>query len=69
MAFILVADYTNPGTLVDAKSATFMINEKIKSPMGANLSAFSTFEAANKVKELEGGEIFNWTEIKSKLSN
>lgn len=69
LAFILVADYTNPGTLVDAKSATFMINEKIKSPMGANLSAFSTFEVANKVKELEGGELFNWTEIKSKLSN
>ena len=48
MAFILVADYSNPGELVDATTATFLISENIKSPMGANLSAFSNKDVAKK---------------------
>lgn len=68
LAFILVADYANPGNLVDVKSATFMINEKIKSPMGANLSAFSTLELAQKIQSEHGGELMNWDELKVKLA-
>ena len=68
MAFVLVADYTNPGNLIDAKSATFLVSEKIKSPMGANLSAFSTSETAKKAQSMHGGKIYTWQQIKEKLN-
>lgn len=66
MAYTLVADFSNPGTLIEAKTATYLISEKIKSPMGANLSAFSTKEAAEKAREENGGELYTWEEIKAK---
>jgi copper chaperone NosL len=69
MKFLLVADYANPGELVDAKTATFLISEKIKSPMGANLSAFSSKESAEKFLKESGGKLFTWDQLKAELSN
>lgn len=40
IGLLFVNDYASPGTLIDAKIATFLISEQIKSPMGAFLSAF-----------------------------
>ncbi len=67
MAYILVTDYNSPGTLVDANKATFLISEKIKSPMGANLSAFKSQEEANEAQKKYGGVLFNWEQIKKQL--
>ena len=67
MAFLLVADYGNPGELVNAKEATFLISENIKSPMGANLSAFSSNELAQATQEEYGGELYNWEQLKSQF--
>ncbi len=67
MAYILVADYANPGELTNAKEAYYLITKKIKSPMGANLSAFKSEDKAKKTQEEFGGEIYNWNEIKSKF--
>src|SRR5690554_3680404 len=39
IALYLVSDFDTPGELVDAASATYLVSEKIQSPMGANLSA------------------------------
>lgn len=64
MAFLLVADYGNPGELVNAKEATFLISEKIKSPMGANLSAFSSKEVAKSTLAEFGGELYDWEQLK-----
>ena len=67
LAFILVSDYVTPGKLVDAKKATYLISKKIKSPMGANLSAFKMIQKAeNYVKEADD-RLFNWTEINQKF--
>ncbi len=68
MAFLLVADYEHPGELVDARTTTFLISEKIKSPMGANLSAFSSKETAQKYLDDKGGELFTWAELKTKFT-
>lgn len=68
MEFLLVADYANPGNLVDAKTATFLISENIKSPMGANLSAFSSKEIAEKFLKENGGKLYNWDQLKVELS-
>ncbi|MBL1281540.1 MAG: nitrous oxide reductase accessory protein NosL [Fluviicola sp.] len=67
LAFILVSDFTNPGNLIDAIKANFVVSEAIKSPMGANLSSFSSTEDAQKIIDDNDGEMFTWNEIKSKL--
>lgn len=69
MAFILVADYANPGNLVDAKTAIYLISEKIKSPMGANLSAFSSKEVAQKKQQEFGGKLYSWKTLKEKFAH
>ncbi|MCF6180448.1 nitrous oxide reductase accessory protein NosL [Lutibacter sp.] len=69
LAYILVANYQKPGVLIDAKSATYLITKKIKSPMGANLSAFSSLENAKKMQTKLGGTIYNWQQLKKKFSN
>ena len=68
LAFILVADYSDPGNLVDAMTATYLISENIKSPMGANLSAFNSKETALNAKRKSGGDLFSWNQLKDKLS-
>ncbi len=68
LKFILVSDFSNPGKLIDAKSATYLISKKIKSPMGANLSAFSTKKSAEKIQKENGGKLYSWQELKIKLS-
>ncbi len=69
MAFLLVADYANPGSLVEAKTATYLISEKIKSPMGANLSAFSSEETAKEMLGKNGGRLYTWSTLKVKFKN
>lgn len=68
LEFILVADYGNPGELVDAKTATYLISEEIKSPMGANLSAFGSEDTAKKAQSMHSGKIYTWSELKVKLA-
>lgn len=68
MAFIQVSDYANPGNLTAAKTATYLVSKKIKSPMGANLSAFSDSETAKKAQSMHGGKIFTWQQIKEKFN-
>ncbi len=67
LAHILVTDYNNPGKLIPVKEATFIICKKIKSPMGAYLSAFSTDAEAQKVIDEMGGEKYTWASIQSKF--
>ena len=69
MAYLLVADYSNPGTLIDAQKANYLISEKIKSPMGANLSAFKSLDEAQKTQQKYGGQLYNWSELKKKFAN
>jgi len=69
IAILLVANYGNPGEMIDVKSATFLISKEIKSPMGANLSAFSSKNMAEELQQKHGGGIYNWDTLKQKLSD
>lgn len=69
LAFMLVADYGNPGQMIDAKTATFLISLEIKSPMGANLSALSTSKKAMELQQKHSGEIYTWETLKQQLSD
>lgn len=59
----LVNDFMNPGQLIDATKATYLISKNISSPMSANLSAFQTKEAADKTKMKYEGKLYTWEEI------
>ena len=69
LAYLLVSDYGNPGQMVDAKTATFLISPEIKSPMGANLSAFSAKEKAIETQQNHTGKIFTWEALQQKYSD
>lgn len=60
MVKILSADYNDPGNLVDATKATFIITEGISSPMGANLTALKEKEDAEEIKDEKDGELYEW---------
>lgn len=67
IAIYLVADYSHPGQLIDATTATYLVSKKISSPMGANLSAFVNEMAAQKVKDKFTGKLFSWEGIQNHL--
>lgn len=69
IAMYLVADFDKPGELMDATSSTYLVSEKIQSPMGANLSAFANKEGAEKTKEKFSGEVYTWEEIQKHLKH
>lgn len=63
VGLLLVTDYNEPESLIDAKDATFIISEEMPSPMGANLSATSTREEAQKLLQNKTGELYTWEEL------
>lgn len=65
---LLVADYGNPGEMLQAETASYIISPKIKSPMGANLSAVADIEKAKSLIEIHGGEIYEWQPLIKFLS-
>ena len=67
IALLLVADYANPGEMTEAEKATYLITPAIKSPMGANLSAFSAKNKAEEFQQKHFGEIYTWETLKQKL--
>jgi len=68
ISVFLVSDYGSPGNMTDATTATYLISEEIKSPMGAFLSAFSSNEKAKETHKKSGGKLYSWTTIKEKYS-
>lgn len=64
---LLVAAYDQPGEMTSAPKATYLISEGIKSPMGANLSAFSSQQSAKETRDKEEGDIYNWPELLQKF--
>ena len=69
IAIYLVADFNEPGELMEAKTATYLVSEQIQSPMGANLSAFKSADEAEKMKEKFTGKTYTWEEIQKHLKH
>lgn len=68
-AHILVADFREPGKLIDAMKTTYLISPEISSPMGAFLSAFKSEEAAQKVQAESSGDLYNWNDLLTHFKN
>ena len=69
IALYLVADFDQPGELMDATSSSYLVSDQIQSPMGANLSAFQNETNAQKVQEKFTGKIYSWEEIQKHLKH
>ena len=67
IGMILINDYNDPGTLINAQEATYLISDAIPSPMGAFLSAGLDQTAIKDLQRTSGGEIYSWTSIKQKF--
>ena len=67
IAYYLAADFQNPGKLIDAKKASFIISENIPSPMRANLSALGDLQQAAELQKEKSGELYTWEELVNHL--
>ncbi len=67
ISMFLVNDFNQPGTLIDATEATFLISKNLPSPMGAYLSAFKSKEAAETIQSLNEGELYTWEALSFKF--
>ncbi len=63
----LVNDFMDPGKLIDAKKATFLISKDIPSPMGEYLSAFQSRNEAENVEAENKGKLYSWEELLTKF--
>ena len=69
IALFLVANFDAPGEFINAASSSYLVSEKIQSPMGANLSAFKNETAAQKTQAEFSGDIFSWETIQEHLKH
>jgi len=67
VGMLMVNDYSNPGELISAESATFLISEEVPSPMGAFLSAFKNKADAEAIKSENGGKLYDWQSVKKQI--
>ncbi len=66
-SLFLVSDFNQPGTLLEAASASYLISEKLPSPMGAFLTAFASGADAQKAQEQYGGTLYDWQGLQEHL--
>ena len=65
VAQIVAIDFAKTGAFVDVQKAFFLQNEAIKSPMRADIAAFSDPTDLAKVKaEVSGGQEMNWEAVR-----
>lgn len=65
---LVVTDFESPETFLQAESAWFLVSDKMPSPMGGNLNAFKNKERAEFFQTKNGGEVFDWNQIKDKYT-
>lgn len=63
IALTLCNHFTEPGELIAAEEAFFLISEGLPSPMGAFLTAFRTDHLANEALQEHGGKVYTWNEL------
>ncbi len=62
---VLVTDFSNPGTLVDAKKSFYLKSEEIKSPMGSHIAAFSVNDSLLRISSIMPGETLTWAQLET----
>ncbi|EMR03386.1 nitrous oxide reductase accessory protein NosL [Cesiribacter andamanensis] len=60
---LLVTDFKNPQTLIDANTATYLQSEQLPSPMGLYLTALAEGGAAEELQATYAGRTLSWSEV------
>lgn len=60
MSIELVADYTEPGHMIQVEEAIFIINDSLNSPMGANLAAM---KKGSSIASSKSTDAYFWSEL------
>jgi len=64
LAFIVVNDYSKPGELIDAKTATFLGSKDLRSPMRGDVAAFADKATAEVHKaKFADAKLLTWQEV------
>lgn len=64
---LLVTPYTNPNSLIDARTASYLVSGKLPSPMGAYLTSFPDIKVAKEYQDINGGTIYTWDDLMANL--
>lgn len=67
IGMVLVSDFEEPGLMINAKSATYLVSNQIPSPMGAFLSAFGNKAKAISTSREKSGQLYSWEELMHKF--
>lgn len=60
---LLIISYEQPGELVDATQAAYLHGGEVNSPMGGQLAAFKTKEAAEKFQPSMNADLLLWADV------
>lgn len=52
------------GSFVECSNAHYLKSEKNRTPMNSMIVAFHTLQAAEELKQIKGGEILKWDQVK-----
>ena len=63
----LVINLSDPGALIYAISADYLISPELRSPMGENISSFADKNSTEKYLKNFGGTVYSWEELKKKF--
>ena len=66
---VWVTDYLTPEKFINTADAYFLVSEKLKSPMGLNISAFADQNSLDKIKADYGGKVLSWKDVQSYVKN
>lgn len=64
-----VTDFNNPPNMIKTTEAFFLKSDKIQSPMGLNISAFSKKEDLTNIKSKYGGQEYKWDDLIELVKN
>ncbi|MXV38802.1 hypothetical protein GO491_08990 [Flavobacteriaceae bacterium Ap0902] len=64
-AHVLTSTMDNPGPLQDVKTCSFLVSPNLPSPMGANITPYSTKEFAVKAQSEYQGEVYSFFQVQS----
>lgn len=68
-AYLLVTDFTQPSTLIEADKAHFLQSTELPSPMGMFLTAVADEARAKEMQEKYGGRLLTWEGAKQAVRN
>lgn len=64
-----ITDFSNPGTLINAETATYLRSTTLKSPMGLYLSGYGTRDDAEAAQAEHAGVLMGWPEVEAFVRN